>query len=142
MLAKNKFRMLVLLQKLIDILVDWGLVLYLERSPQGVLLQEGTTGKKERLSLEEAGARFPLIGLEPAQIKALFLGRRLASQDPTKPQTEQFLQNGQGLNLSYPHWFQLNGLEIPKEILAKTDDHQLKLVVLDLELGQGEALGQ
>ncbi|OGG99397.1 MAG: hypothetical protein A2600_02015 [Candidatus Lambdaproteobacteria bacterium RIFOXYD1_FULL_56_27] len=119
-----------------------GLVWFVERGPTGGFWVDGQTGQRQTFDLDHPP--LPWLGLEPVELKALVLGRSLAGhlglEGGERPQTRQLALGDQQLQVSYPLWFKQSGLELPKVIELVVGQDRLKLVILELQLGRGEAL--
>lgn len=112
-----------------------GLLVHLEARPEGVRLIDGQSGRRRELKREDLN--YPLLDLPPEQLKALILGR---DGSGNRPDGFQRARQGQFVEGRYKFWTWSQGVPHPKVIEVTQGDWELKLVILDLQLGRGEAL--
>lgn len=119
-----------------------GLVWFVERDSKGGFWVDGQSGRRQSFGLDHPP--LPWLGLEPVELKALLLGRSLAGhvglEGGARPQARRLALGEQSLEVSYPLWFKQSGLELPKVIEMVVGPARIKLVILELQLGRGDAL--
>jgi len=103
---------------------------------------DGQTGAQ----MANSRSLFPpaLLELKPQEFKALLLGRRLIGvpgfSGEGLPDHMTLSRGGGTLDWEASRWFVQQGLSVPRVISMKTGRFTLRLVVLELQLGQGEGL--